>query len=90
MLERIAIVLGVVIELVRIGEEVIARAERITAAYVRTGQPHPLRLIQRQHVLRTAVQRLADLIADIGVRVLIGDDLYGILHARRAMVGRQH
>ena len=90
MLEGITIVLGVIIELVRIRKEITTRTERITTAYVRTGQTDLLRLLNREHVLRRAVKRFAYLIADIGVGILIRDDLHRILHARGTMISSEH
>ena len=90
MLERIAVILRVIIKLIRVREEIAAGAEGITAAHVRAGQADTLGLLDEEHVLRIAVQRFAYFVPDIGVCILIGDDLYGVLHACRTMVGRQH
>ena len=90
MLEGIPIVLGVIIKLIRVGKEIAAGAESITAADVRTRQTYLFGLLNREDVLRGTIERFAYLIADIGIGVLIGDDLYGILHARGTMIGGQH
>ena len=87
MLEGVAVILGVVVKLIRVREEIAAGTESITAAHVRAGQAYALGLLNREDVLRTAVKRLADLIADIRVRVPIRHNLHGVLHARRTMIG---
>ena len=90
MLEGVAVILRVIVELIRVGEEIAAGTEGITAAHIRTRQTDTLGLLNREDILRTAVKRLADLVADIGVRVLVRHDLHGVLHARGAMIGGEH
>ena len=90
MLEGIAVVLGIIIELIGVSEEIAPGAERITAADIRAGQSDALGLVDEEDRLGIAVKRLTDLIPDIGVGVLIRDDLHGILHARGTMIGGEH
>ena len=63
MLEGVAVVLRIVVEVVGVAEEVVARAEHVTAAHVRTGEPHFLGLVYHHHVLALAVECLADLVS---------------------------
>lgn len=90
MLEGVAVVLRIVIELVRVREEIIACAERITAAHVRTRKPDTLGLVDEKDGFHVAVERLTHLITDVRIRVLVRDDLYGVFHTRCTMVGRQY
>ena len=52
MLERVAVVLCIVVELIRVREEIASCAERIAAADVRTGQTDPFGLLDGEDVLR--------------------------------------
>lgn len=90
MLEGIAVVLCVVIELVRVGEEVRTGTEGIGAADVGARQAYTLRLVDREDILGRAVECFSYFIADVGVGILVRDDLYGILDARGTMVGGKH
>ena len=90
MLEGIAVILRVVIELVGISEEIATCTEGIRTADIRARQTDALRLLDGKHILGIAVERLAYLIPDIGVGILVGDNLHGILHAGRAMVSGQY
>ena len=90
MLEGIAVVLGIVVEVVGVAEEVVARAKHVTAAHVRTRKPHFLGLLYHHHILALAVECLSDLVSEVGVGVLIGNDLHGVLHADGAVVGGEH
>ena len=90
MLERVAVVLRVVVELIRVREEIASGAERIAAADVRAGQTDPFGLLDGEDVLGRAVKRLAHFVADIRIGVLVCDDLHGVLHPCGAVVGSQH
>ena len=87
MLEGISVVLRVVVELVGVREEIASGTEGITAAYVRAGQSDLFRMLDGEDILRIAVQRLSHFVADIGVGVLIRNDLHGILDAHRSVIG---
>ena len=90
MLERVTVILSVVVKLIRVSEEIAAGAEGIAAADIRAGQAYALGLLYGEDVLRTAIEGLTDLIADIRVGVLICHYLHGVLHARRTMIGGKH
>ena len=90
MLEGIAVVLGVIIELVGIREEVRTRAESIGTADVRARQAYLLGLFDEENRLIAAVEGFAYFVTDIGIGVLIRDDLHGILDASGTMVGSEH
>ena len=90
MLEGIAVVLGVIIELVWVREEVRSCAESIGTAHVRARQAYLLGLFDEENGLIAAVKGFAYLVTDIGVRILIRDDLHGVLHSRGTMIGGEH
>ena len=90
MLEGVAIILRVVIELVGICEEIISGTKRITATYVRARESDTFGLLNGEHILGRTIERLAHFIADIGIRILIGDDLHGVLNTRGAMIRSEH
>ena len=88
MLECILIVRNVVIIIIRIGEEIIIHRKYILAAQVRGGQSDLVRIADFEHFLRIVIQVLADLIAEIGVRILIAYHLQGVIHTYRPVIGR--
>ena len=61
MLESVAVVLRVVIELVGVREEIAAGTEGVAAAHVRTRQSDLLGLVYGEDILGVAVQRFATL-----------------------------
>ena len=90
MLEGVAIELCVVVEVVGVRKEVLSRAEDITAADIRTRQTYLLWTGDLKAVLRLAVECFADFVAQVGIGVLVADDLHRIGHARSAMVGGEY
>ena len=90
MLEGVAIELCVVVEVVGVRKEVLSRAEDIAAADIRTRQTHLLRTGDLEAVLGLAVERFADFVAQVGIGVLVADDLHRIGHTRGAVVGGEH
>ena len=90
MLEGVAVVLRVVIELIRVCKEIATGTERIRAANIRTRQTYFLRLFNSKNVFGTAVQRLTHFIADIRIGILVRDDLHSILHTRCTMIGGEY
>ena len=87
MLEGVAIELCVVVEIVRVRKEIIAGAEHIAAADIGARQSHLFGAGNLEAVLRLAVECFAHFLAQVGVGVLIANNLHGVGHARRAMVG---
>ena len=87
MLEGIAVELGVVIEVVGVGEEVLPGAEDVAGRDVGRRQPHLLRTGYLKGVLALRGQRFADFVAEVGIGIAVADNLHRILHAGRAMVG---
>jgi hypothetical protein len=63
MLEGVTIKLCIIIEVVRVSKEVIARTEYITAANIWTWQSYLLWLIDFKAVFCLAIQRLSYLVA---------------------------
>lgn len=90
MLEGVAVVLRVIIELIRVRKEIASGAERIGAAYVRTRQSDALRLVNSKYILGAAIKRFPDLVTDVRVRILIRNYLHSILHSCGAMVCGEH
>ena len=90
MLEGVAIELCVVVEVAGVRKEIIAGAEHIAAADIRARQSHLLGAGNLEAVLGLAVERFAHFVAQVGVGVLIANNLHSVGHARRAMVGGQH
>ena len=87
MLEGVAVVLRVVIELVRISEEIASCAESITAADVRTGQADTFRLLDGEDRFGVAIQRFTYLVPYIRIGILIRNNLHRIFHACSAVIG---
>ena len=89
MLESVAVILGIVVEVVRVTEKVFARTEHITAADIRTRQANLLRMRDFEGILALEIKRFADLVTQVGVRVFVSDNLHRILHANCSVVGCQ-
>ena len=87
MLECIAVVLCIVVEVVGVGKEIIACTEYIAAADIRTWQSHLFWTRNLEAVFRLAVECFAHFIAQIGVGILVANNLYSIRDTRSAMVG---
>lgn len=90
MLEGVAIELCVVVEVVGVRKEIIAGTEDIAAADIGARQSHLLGAGDFKAVLGLAVECFAHFVAQVGVGVLIANNLHGVGHARRAVVGGQH
>ena len=90
MLESVAIELCVVIEIVWICKEIVTCTENIATAYIWTGQSDLLGAGDLEAVLRLAVECFAHFVAQVGVGVLVTDDLHGVGYARGAVVGGEY
>ena len=90
MLEGVAVELCVVVEIVGICKEVVACAEHITTADIRTRQSYLLWTGNLEAVFGTAIEGFAYLVSEIGIGILVTNDLHGIVHACGAMVGGEH
>jgi hypothetical protein len=87
MLEGVTVELCVVVEVVGVCKEIATRAEDIATAHIWTWQSYLLGTGNFKAVLGLAVQRFPYFIAQVGVGVLIANNLHGIIHACGAMVG---
>ena len=90
MLESVAIELCVVIEIVWICKEIVTCTENIATAYIWTGQSHLFRLGNLKTVFRLAVECFAYFVAQVGVGVLVANDLHSVGDTRGTMVGGEH
>ena len=90
MLEGVAVELCVVVEVIGVCKEVIARTEDITAADIGAGQSDLLGAGDLEAVLRLAVECFAHFVAKVGIGVLVTDDLHGVGYARGAVVGGEY
>ena len=90
MLEGVAIELCVVVEIVRVRKEIIAGAEHIAAADIGARQSHLFGARNLKAVLGLTVECFAHFVAQVGIGVLVADDLHGIGHTRGAVVGGEY
>ena len=90
MLEGVAVELRVVVEVVGVGKEIVARTEYVAATNVRTWQSHLLRLGYLKAILGLAVKGFPHFVTEVGVGAFVSDNLYGVIHTCGAMVGGQH
>ena len=87
MLKCVVVVLNVVVVVVGVGQEVMIQGKHIGRAHVGAGQAIALRLEYLINLLGVVTQVLAQLVAQVGIGVLVADNLDGIVHADGAMVG---
>ena len=87
MLEGVAIVGDVIVVIIRVGEEGVARSEDITRGEVGRGEHGLLWLFDDEEILVVVGQILSEFIAQIGVRITIANNLDGLCTADTAMVG---
>lgn len=87
VLEGVTIVLHVVIVVIGISEEVIAVAEDIAVGEIDLWQADLRRYDGFVDLLGVVGKGLPDLVAEVGIGVLVADDLHGVLHADGTVVG---
>ena len=90
MLEGILVVRNVVIVVVRIGEEGVSVGKDIRCTQVGSRQLCPFRVPDGENLLGIAGQVLAQLVAQVGIRVAVADDLDGLRGADASVVGGDH
>ena len=90
MLEGILVVRNVVIVVVRIGEEGVSVGKNIRCTQVGSRQLCPFRVPDGENLLGIAGQVLAQLVAQVGIRVAVADDLDGLRGADASVVGGDH
>ena len=90
MLEGILVVRNVVIVVVRIGEEGVSVGKNIRCTQVGSRQLCPFRVPDGENLLGIAGQVLAQLVAQVGIRVAVADDLDGLRGADASVVGGNH
>ena len=78
MLERVLIVRHVVVVVVGICQEGVARSENVRRGEVGRRQLRIVRILDNKHFLRLAVKILAEFVAQVGVGIAVADYLYGL------------
>ena len=78
MLERVFVVRHVIIVIVGIGKEAIARGKHVAGTDVWRGQLRLVRLFDGKHFLGIIVEVLAQLIAKVRIGVTVPDDFDGL------------
>ena len=87
MLERVLVVRHVVVVVVGVGEECAAGGEHVRRTDVWCRQLRLLWVLDDEHFLRLAVEVLAQLVAQVGVRVAVADYLHRLRRTDTAVVG---
>ena len=87
MLERIGVIIDVIIVVVGVGEKIIFLAHYIGLADIHPRQESQLRLLDLEYVFGVITQVLALLITQIGVCILVANDLYRLVHPHGTVVG---
>ena len=87
MLERVFIIRHIIIIIVGISKEGIARGKHITGAEVGRWQLCLMRVLNGKDVARRAVEVLTQLIPKIGIGVAVAYNLHSLRYAYAAMVG---
>lgn len=78
MLERVFIVGNVVVVVVGVGEEAVARSKDVGCAHVWRGQEGFVRFLYGEKLLRVVTKILAELVAQVGVGVSVAYYPYGL------------
>ena len=86
MLEGVAVVLGIVVEVVWVTEEIVSGTEHITAAYVGAGQSDSLWLVDDKDVFAVATECFSNLVAEVGIGIFVADDPDWVFDADSAVV----
>ena len=87
MLECILIVLDVIVEVVRIGEELGALREHVARADIGLREVDALRVLNDEEVTGVVAEVSAELVAKVGVGVAFAYNLYWFVDTYRPMVG---
>ena len=90
MLEGIAIELRIVVEVIGVGKEIIVATEYIATTYIRSRQSYLFWTGDFETVLSAAIQCFAYFVTQVGIGVLVSNDLYVVGHACSAMIGRKY
>ena len=90
VLERVAIVGNIVVVVVGIGQEGVARGKHISGAYIWRGQKDTLGVFDGKHVATFTSEVASQLLAQIGVGIAIANDFHRCIGANAAVVGGQH
>ncbi len=90
VLEGILVVLHIIVVIIRIGEETVARGKYIRGTQVRCRQLGTLRLLDGENFLALVSQILAQLVAQVGVRIAVAYNLDRFRCPDAAVVGGEH
>ena len=86
MLEGVAVVAHIVIVVVGIGEEAVAAGEDVTCRQVRRREHSTMRIGDFKDFLGVVVQVLSQLVAQVGIRILVALHADGVLATNAAVV----
>ena len=87
MLEGILVILHVIVIVVGVGKEVVLHGKDVGRAEVRTGQACPQRFLYLEYLLLVVRQILAQLVAQVRIRVPVANHLHRVVAADAAVVG---
>ena len=87
MLESVFIIRHIIVIVVGVCEEIFARSKHITGAEVWRGKLSLARLFYDVDVARRVVEVLAELVAQVRVRVAVAHNLHRLRAAYAAVVG---
>jgi hypothetical protein len=90
VLECIAVVLRIIVELIGISKEIIAGTEHVTAAHIGARQSYALGLVYDYYILRGAVKCFAHLVSNIGIGIFVSQYLHGVFDTGSTVVGSKY
>ena len=85
MLEGIAVVGGVVVVVVWVGEEIATRREDIACREIDRRESKVWRTVDLEYCFRLPVQVLTELVAQVGIDIPVANDPDGVIDAYGAM-----
>jgi hypothetical protein len=75
MLEGIPVKIDIIIEIIRIGEELISLGKHIRSTHIHPWKKRLRRISDLQHILLLVIQVLALFVAQVGIRVSVAYNL---------------
>lgn len=90
MLESAGVILGVIIEIIGITEEILPCAEDVGRGDIRRRKAKGLRVGHCINILRLADECLAHLVSEVGIGVFVGRNGDGAAYADGSMIGSEY
>lgn len=90
VLEGVAVVGGVVVVVVGVGEEIVAIGKNVGRGEVWSREPELFRVLDFIHLLLVVAEILPHLVAEVGVGVFVAHHLYCVVYMDCAVVGGKH